>query len=124
MPLKICLLIQGLKFSSNDYLWLFFFNSHFPICSYTQQVQLVSYNYWKQIKPPLETAVYYVKQVAKHKGAPHMRCIAADMPFYVYYNIDCWAFLVACCILTIFIITKLFWKLLQKLKPAMKYKLP
>lgn len=57
----------------------------------------ISTLYTGQMKTPLETAIYWVKFVAKHKGAPHLRSNAAEMPFYVYYNLDCFAFLIVCC---------------------------
>lgn len=37
---------------------------------------------------PLDTAVYWVEYVIRHKGAPHMKTAAVDMPFYQYYLLD------------------------------------
>lgn len=71
-------------------------------------MNLISQRYWNQLRPPLETAIYWVKYVARHKGAPHMRSIAIDMPFYVYYNLDCWAFLIALCAFMVYICIKMF----------------
>lgn len=76
------------------------------ICSYLEKMSLISHRYWNQLKPPLDTAIYWVKYVAKYKGAPHMRSIAIDMPFYVYYNLDCWAFLIGFCMLIVYICVK------------------
>ncbi|RZC39633.1 UDPGT and/or Glyco tran 28 C domain containing protein [Asbolus verrucosus] len=43
--------------------------------------------------PPLETAIYWVEYVARHRGAHHMRTAAVDMPFYKYLLLDVIAFL-------------------------------
>lgn len=87
--------------------WINLTETCFLIHSYIQQTKLASFSYWYQIKTPLETAIYWVKHVARHKGAPHLRSIAIDMPFYVYYNLDCYAVIVAFCALMLFINIKL-----------------
>lgn len=43
-----------------------------------------------RLTTPLETAVHWVKYVAKYKGAPHLRSAAVDIPFYAMYNHDAW----------------------------------
>lgn len=40
----------------------------------------------------METAVYWVEHVARHKGALHMRSQAIDLPFYQYFLLDVIAF--------------------------------
>lgn len=45
--------------------------------------------------PPLETAIYWVEYVARHKGAPFMRSAAVGMPLYKYLLLDVIAFLLA-----------------------------
>lgn len=69
----------------------------FLICinffSYTKQAQLISDRFRDQPLTPLETAIHYVKHVAKNKGAPHLRSVAVDLPFYALYNLDVWAFI-------------------------------
>ncbi|KAJ8972843.1 hypothetical protein NQ314_000007 [Rhamnusium bicolor] len=54
--------------------------------------------------PPLETAIYWVEYVARHRGAPHMRTAAVNMPFYKYYLIDVIAFLLFIVSLFIYIV--------------------
>ncbi|XP_050730196.1 UDP-glycosyltransferase UGT5-like [Eriocheir sinensis] len=39
---------------------------------------------------PAETLVFWVEYVIRHRGAPHLRCPAADMPWYQVYNVDVW----------------------------------
>lgn len=45
----------------------------------------------------METAIFWVEHVARHKGAPHLRSAAVDLPFYVYYSFDIYLF----CILVV-----------------------
>lgn len=45
--------------------------------------------------PPLETAIYWVEYVARHKGAPFMKTAAVGMPLYKYLLLDVIAFLLA-----------------------------
>ncbi|XP_024080454.1 UDP-glucuronosyltransferase 2A3-like isoform X3 [Cimex lectularius] len=40
---------------------------------------------------PLDTAVYWVEYVIRHKGAPHLRSAARDMTWYQYHNLDVYA---------------------------------
>lgn len=54
----------------------------------------------------METAVHWVKHVAKNKGAPHLRSAAVDLPFYVYYNLDLYAVLVAIVLFILFVVKK------------------
>lgn len=35
-----------------------------------------------------EAVVYWTEYVIRHKGAPHLRTIAADMPLYEYLLLD------------------------------------
>lgn len=44
---------------------------------------------------PLDTAIYWVEYVARHKGAHFMKTGAVGMPFYQYYLLDVIAFLLA-----------------------------
>ncbi|XP_030745756.1 UDP-glucuronosyltransferase 2B13-like [Sitophilus oryzae] len=43
--------------------------------------------------PAMDTAVYWIEHVARHKGADHMRSPAINLPFYQYFLIDVIAFL-------------------------------
>lgn len=42
---------------------------------------------------PMDTAIYWIEHVARHKGADHMRSPATNMPFYQYFLLDVIAFL-------------------------------
>lgn len=78
----------------------------FLIFSFMERTKLASFSYVTQLRPPLDMAIYWVKHVARHQGAPHLRSIAIDMPFYVYYNLDCFAVIVVFSILWLFISLK------------------
>lgn len=65
--------------------------SSFFFFSYAATAKITSDRYRDQLKTPLQTAIHWVKHVAKNKGAPHLRSAAVDLPFYVYYNLDVYA---------------------------------
>nr|XP_040031918.1 UDP-glucuronosyltransferase 2C1-like [Gasterosteus aculeatus aculeatus] len=44
---------------------------------------------------PLETALYWIEFVMRHKGAAHLRTESYKMPWYAYYSVDVICFLVA-----------------------------
>nr|QIK00368.1 UDP-glycosyltransferase [Xylotrechus quadripes] len=60
---------------------------------FRQKAKELSERFRDRPLPPLETAIYWVEYVARHKGAPHMRTAAVNMPFYKYYLIDVISFL-------------------------------
>lgn len=58
---------------------------------YAQNAKLISARYRDQPMTPMETAVYWVEYVARHKGAPHMRSASLDLSFIAYHSLDVWA---------------------------------
>uniref|UniRef100_T1GPS3 UDP-glucuronosyltransferase n=1 Tax=Megaselia scalaris TaxID=36166 RepID=T1GPS3_MEGSC len=60
---------------------------------YTKQIKAMSKRYRDQPLTPLETAVYWVEYVARHKGAYHLRNSGMDLSFIQYHNIDAFAVL-------------------------------
>lgn len=64
-------------------------------CSYSEQAKLMSDRFRDQPRTPLETGMHWVKHVAKNKGAPHLRSVAVELPFYALYNLDVWTFIFA-----------------------------
>lgn len=55
---------------------------------YAAKVSLGSELYRDRIKTPLETAVYWIEYIARHKGAPHLRATAVDLNFIQYHMLD------------------------------------
>lgn len=37
---------------------------------------------------PLETAIYWVEYIARHRGAAHMHSAGQDLSFLAYHNLD------------------------------------
>lgn len=50
--------------------------------------------------------MHWVKHVAKNKGAPHLRSVAVELPFYALYNLDVWAAIVGAAVAIIFLLWK------------------
>lgn len=44
---------------------------------------------------PLETALYWIEFVIRHKGASHLRTESHKMPWYTYHSVDVISFLIA-----------------------------
>lgn len=36
----------------------------------------------------MDTAIYWVEYVIKHKGAPHLRTVGSDLRWYEYFLLD------------------------------------
>lgn len=74
---------------------------------------------------PMETAIHWVEHVARFKGAMHLRIAGIDMPFYEYYSLDCWAFIIFMCVLLLLIIFKTIKRIVRlflSVKPQIKAK--
>lgn len=46
---------------------------------------------------PQKALVYWTEYVIRHKGAPHLRTIGADLPFYQYHSLDVIIFILFVC---------------------------
>nr|CAD7398190.1 unnamed protein product [Timema cristinae] len=75
--------------------------------SYQENAKRVSRAFNDRPLSPLDTAVYWTEYVIRHRGAPHMRTAAVDMPWYQYLLLDVIAVLSigACAILYISYLT-------------------
>ncbi|CAG9789204.1 unnamed protein product [Diatraea saccharalis] len=58
--------------------------------------------------PPLETGIYWIEYVLRHKGAPHIRSPALDLTLTQYLLLDVGVLGIAISIMTIYILYKLF----------------
>lgn len=63
--------------------------------SYRSNMQRLSALHRDAPLPPLETALFWIEYVMRHKGAPHLRTESFKMPWYSYYSVDVLCFLVA-----------------------------
>lgn len=67
---------------------------------------------------PLETAMYWIEYVIRHKGAPHLKTAAVHMPWYQYLLLDVIAFLLlvaAAALFTVYYLVKIILTLVLKL---------
>ncbi|KRT85102.1 Glycosyltransferase [Oryctes borbonicus] len=67
----------------------------------------------------LDTAVYWVEYVIRHNGAPHLRSIAADLPWYQYYLLDVIFVFIVCVSTFCFVLCKLVIYIVLKLLVAL-----
>lgn len=53
---------------------------------------------------PIETAVYWIEYVIRHKGAPHLRSAGLDLCFISYHNLDVFGLMIATVLVVLFIL--------------------
>lgn len=63
--------------------------------SYRKNMKRLSALHRDKPMHPLDTAVYWIEFVMRHKGAAHLRTESYKMPWYSYYSIDVFVFLLA-----------------------------
>lgn len=51
-------------------------------------MQKLSRAYKDRPMTPQENVIYWTEYIIKHKGAPHLRTVAADIPTYQYLLLD------------------------------------
>jgi len=95
--------------------------------SYAKTAKDLSDRLHDQISTPMETAVHWAEHIAKFKGASHLRSPGLDLPFIVFYNLDCYAFLLFVCFLVIYttykVISSIYQFILHKVSyPSSKVK--
>ncbi|KAM6925541.1 UDP-glucuronosyltransferase 2A1-like [Xenentodon cancila] len=65
-------------------------------------IKLSQLHHDKPIKP-IDSAVFWIEYIMRHKGAPHLRTESYKLPLYAYYNVDVMtAFLVTALLITTF----------------------
>lgn len=72
---------------------------------YAKKAKTISGRYRDQPLTPMETGVYWVEYVIRHKGAPHLRSAGQDLTWISYHNLDVYAFLLVI-MYTLFWVTK------------------
>ncbi|XP_062330557.1 UDP-glucuronosyltransferase 2B20-like [Osmerus eperlanus] len=63
--------------------------------SYKNNMQQLSSLHRDKPMHPLDTALYWIEYVIKHKGAAHLRTESYKMPWYSYHSLDVISFLLA-----------------------------
>lgn len=69
----------------------------------------MSERYRDQAITPLETAIYWIEYVARHKGAPHLRSAGLDLSFFAYHSLDVFAVLST----ALFVVSYLLWRIVK-----------
>ncbi|CAG9767342.1 unnamed protein product [Ceutorhynchus assimilis] len=59
--------------------------------TYTEAIRKTSELFLDRPMSPLETAIYWVEYVIRHKGAPHLKVPGVGIDWYKYYNLDIYA---------------------------------
>lgn len=78
------------------------------IGSYRENMQRLSRLHRDQPMTPMDQAVFWVEYVMRHKGAAHLRTEAYKMPWYSYYCVDVFLFLLTIVSLVLFSIYGIF----------------
>lgn len=89
---------------------------------YDRVAKAVSTRYRDQINPPLETAIYWVEYVARHRGCEHLRLSSIDFPFWKLYNLDVSAFIVLLALAPFIVARRLWMKICSSTKQKVKSK--
>lgn len=82
---------------------------------YRENAQRISILFHDRPMTPMQSVVYWVEYVVRHKGAPHLRVAGVGMPWYKYFMVDVVVVLIFGLILLACILKYIFKRLLQKL---------
>ncbi|XP_040897848.1 UDP-glucuronosyltransferase 2C1-like isoform X2 [Toxotes jaculatrix] len=77
--------------------------------SYTMNMQRLSRLHRDQPMKPLDTALFWIEFVMRHKGAAHLRTESYKMPWYSYYSVDVIVFLLTIALLFFLFFVGLLW---------------
>ncbi|KAL3282882.1 hypothetical protein HHI36_006040 [Cryptolaemus montrouzieri] len=84
--------------------------------SYTKNAKILSEQFKDRPVPPLETAIYWVEYVIRHKGAPQLRSPANALNWYQYLLLDVIFISVLLCLVSLTCIYVIFKYLLNFLR--------
>ncbi|KAJ4448257.1 hypothetical protein ANN_10271 [Periplaneta americana] len=71
--------------------------------SYMENAKRTSRIFRDRPMSPMDTAIYWTEYVIRHRGAPHLRTVGADLPLYQYLLLDVIAVLLAGVLAVVFI---------------------
>lgn len=75
--------------------------------SYRNNMKRLSSLHRDQPMHPLDTALFWIEFVMRHKGAAHLRTESYKMPWYSYYSLDVFCFLAGVVLLVIVVFGKI-----------------
>lgn len=55
---------------------------------YKENIDKLSILFKDRPTPILDTALYWIEYVIRHKGAPHLRTVSVNLPWYQYFLLD------------------------------------
>lgn len=90
-----------------NFIWFF---------SYAEKVKKISEVYRDRPMGPMETAIFWVEYVIRHKGAPHLRSSAVQQNLFQRYSIDVIVFLGAILVAVLVIAKFIIGKVMNLLK--------
>lgn len=56
--------------------------------TYYESIERISDIFKSNQNDPLDTAIYWIEYIIKHKGAPHLQSHAKNLPWYRYLLLD------------------------------------
>ncbi|RVE74691.1 hypothetical protein OJAV_G00025410 [Oryzias javanicus] len=77
--------------------------------SYRMNMQRLSRLHRDQPMRPLDTALFWIEFVMRHKGAAHLRTESYKLPWYSYHSVDVIVFLLTVTGLLLFLVFGLLW---------------
>uniref|UniRef100_A0A3B1J8U0 UDP-glucuronosyltransferase n=1 Tax=Astyanax mexicanus TaxID=7994 RepID=A0A3B1J8U0_ASTMX len=87
--------------------------------AYKENMQRLSTHHRDKPVKPLDSALFWIEFVMRHKGAAHLQSESYKMPWYIYHSVDVIAFLLlALCTMfgMIFLIIRCVWRMFCKRK--------
>lgn len=63
---------------------------------------------------PMETAVFWIEYVIKHRGAPHLRVAGLQMPWYKYFMVDVIGCVVLALVLTAYVLNAIIRRICRR----------
>ena len=86
------------------------------VLSYYVKMQELSRTFKDRPITPQETVVYWTEYVIRHNGAPHLKALGTDMPFYEYFMLDIIAIAMSALTLCILVIQRVFKMILRRIR--------
>lgn len=88
--------------------------AHFCIYRYKQNVERRSELFRDRLSSPIETAMYWIDHVIKHKNTAHLKSAASQLTWYELYSLDVLAILTTFVLLGIYSVKFIISRLVQK----------
>ncbi|XP_072550959.1 UDP-glucuronosyltransferase 2C1-like isoform X2 [Salminus brasiliensis] len=88
--------------------------------AYRENMQRLSKLHRDKPMKPMDSALFWIEFVMRHKGAAHLKSESYRMPWYIYHSVDVIAFLLfAVCLVfgMMFVLMKCVWRTFCKRKP-------